>query len=258
MILIDRLCYISNLRETNPGEKFAFTILTLCICVGSRSIIIGLVALLVTGFLTVCKGKIPLKYYLNLMSVPMVFIILSTLAIIINFSKVPLSAYAFQVGNVYITSSRESIELAIRLVCTSLSSVSCLYFLSLSTPMTDILMVLKKCRCPDILIELMLLIYRFIFILLDIAYYILTSQNARLGNKDFKTSCKSMGALFAALLVRAFQKSSALYDAMESRCYDGTIRVLSENYPPRQKEIIYIIVFEVFLISLWVGIRIWN
>lgn len=255
MILIDKLCYTSNLREINPGEKFAFSIITLFICVGSRSILICLITLGVMSVLTVGKGKIPIQYYRNLMCVPLVFILLSTIAIIVNFSNKPLSAYAFSIGGIYITSSWKSIEFALRLFCTSLSSISCLYFLSLSTPMTDILMVLKKCHCPDILIELMLLIYRFIFILLETAYDILTSQKARLGNKDFKTSCKSMGTLLAVLLVRAFKRSSVLYDAMESRCYDGTIRVLSENYPPKLKEILYIVLYELFLISIFVGIK---
>ena len=50
-----------------------------------------------------------------------------------------------------------------------------------------------------------------------------------------------------SLFVRAMKKSGALYDAMESRCYDGTIRVLNENYPPAGKEITAIVLFELAL-----------
>lgn len=37
MIVIDKLCYQSKLRYENAGEKFAFAVITLCICVMSRS-----------------------------------------------------------------------------------------------------------------------------------------------------------------------------------------------------------------------------
>lgn len=103
------------------------------------------------------------------------------------------------------------------------------------------------------MIELMLLIYRFIFVLSDIASAISASQAARLGNKNFSTSCKSFGALGSVLFIRAFAKSSRLYDAMESRCYDGTIRVLQEQYPPRKKEVVWIALFELLLLFLMIG-----
>ena len=41
MIVIDKLCYQSKLRYENAGEKFAFAVLTLLICVVSRSIAVA-------------------------------------------------------------------------------------------------------------------------------------------------------------------------------------------------------------------------
>ncbi len=186
--------------------------------------------------------------------IPLAFLFLSTLAIIVNFSRAPLDAFALSVGSYYITGSRASLAFAVQLIVTALASVSCLYFLSLNTPMTDILLVLRKIRCPELVIELMMLIYRFIFVLMEISSAISTAQDSRLGNKDFKTSLKSFGALASVLLIRAMKKSNALYDAMESRCYGGTIRVLDENYPPKGNEIIYIVLFEFFLL----GVTIWR
>ena len=53
------------------------------------------------------------------------------------------------------------------------------------------------------------------------------------------------------------KKSGALYDAMESRCYDGTIHVLTENYPPKAKEIAGIACFEILLLilTIWSKLR---
>lgn len=252
-MIIDKLSYHSNLRYVNACEKTVFAVITLLLCVMSRSIAIAVIVLAAMGGLTVVKGGTPLFRYLRLMTVPLAFLLMSTAAIILNWSKTPLDAFAIPLGNHYITSSLDSLLFGLQLILTALAGVSCLYFLSLSTPMPDILMALGRFHVPALMIELMLLIYRFIFVLSDISSSISTSQDARLGNKDFRTSCKSFGALGSVLFIRAFAKSSRLYDSMESRCYDGTIRVLREEYPPRKKEVVWIVLFELLLLFLMIG-----
>ena len=253
MIAIDKFCYISRLRYVNASEKFALAVITLLICIAGQSFVISAAVLAVMGVLTVRKGGLPFSRYRKMLMWPLGFHILSTLAIMINVSRVPLDLFAVPLGGWYITGSAAGALRTARLIVTALAGVSCLYFLSLSTPMTDILTVLGYCRCPRLIIELMLLIYRFIFVLLDIASAMTTAQNARLGNKDFRTACHSFGQMASALLLRALKKSNALYDAMEARCYDGTIRVLKEDYPPKAREIATIAVFEFILLILLAG-----
>ena len=48
----------------------------------------------------------------------------------------------------------------------------------------------------------------------------------------------------ASLFILALKRSNALYDAMESRCYDGSIRVLSREQPAKAGEITAIILYE--------------
>ena len=99
----------------------------------------------------------------------------------------------------------------------------------------------------------MLLIYRYIFLLLDISFCISLSQDSRLGNRDLKTSMRSFGAMVSVLLIRAMARSGALYDAMEARCYDGRLQVLDEQYPPKRTEILWIFFFEslLFVLTIW-------
>lgn len=56
----------------------------------SRSIAVACLALAVTGILTVKKGGIPFSRYLHFMTVPLVFLFFSTLAIVLNFPGRPL------------------------------------------------------------------------------------------------------------------------------------------------------------------------
>ena len=172
MITIDMLCYYSKLRYMNAMEKFTYAMLTLLFCVVSRSLAMAVLVLTVNGILTVRKGGIPFSRYWHYLMIPLTFLILSTLAVIINISPVPFDAAAVPLGTYYLTASYASIRKGIQMILTALASVSCLYFLSFNTPMTDVLSVLKKLHCPDLLVELMLLIYRYIFLLLDISFCI--------------------------------------------------------------------------------------
>ena len=256
MIVIDKLCYRSRLRYVNASEKFLYTVVTLVICVAGRSPAAAAAAFAVNGILTVRKGGIPLSRYIKLLMVPLAFLILGSAAVIVNISKTPLDAFAFPVGDWYITGSRDSVTDGALLWAVALSAVSCLYFLSLNTTMTDILEVLRKLHVPALLIELMLLIYRFIFVLLETASAITTAQKSRLGNRDYRTKVRAFGSMCSALFIQAFRRANALYDAMESRCYDGGVRVLSEEQPVSRKEICYIAVFEIILLAVTIGSRV--
>ena len=222
MIIIDKLSYSSGLADVSPEEKFAYAVLTLLVCVVSRSVTAAVIVLAVNGILNVKKGRVPFHLYLKYLMVPLIFLLLSTLAILVNVSKEPLDAYAIPVGQYYVTSSW---------------------------------MGLKK-GGQMILTALMLLTYRFIFILMEGASAIMTAQKARLGNRDLKTSIQSFGQMASVVFVRALKQSDALYNAMESRCYDGEIRVLSGEYEKNKSNFRKIAVFEAVLILLAVWGRI--
>ncbi|MCI9237240.1 MAG: cobalt ECF transporter T component CbiQ [Dorea sp.] len=258
MIIIDKLCYQSRLRYANAAEKFTFATLTLIICIVSRSFTISALVLIIMGILTVKVGGVPGACYVRAMLVPAAFLILSTLAVMVNLSKTPLDAFALPAGSYYITSSISGILAGLRLMLTALSSVSCLYFLSMNTPVTDILEVMKRLHVPRILLELMLLTYRFIFLMLSLSSAITTAQNSRLGNKDLKTSRTSFSRMLSSVLILSLKHSNALYDAMESRCYAGVIRTLPLHHPARRSEILAIAGCDFFLIAISIYIKLWR
>lgn len=246
MMMIDKLAYSSKLRNKHPALKAAFAVGTLLICVGARSFIVSLMTLIIIGGLTVLSGRISFLRYLKLLSLPFGFLILGTAAIMVNITDHPLDLFSLQVGTTYLAVSHHSLREGAVLAATALASVSCLYFLTLSTAMLDILNLLRRLHCPKLMVELMLLIYRYLFVVMDMAKAITVSQHCRLGNRDFRTELHSAGQLFAVLLIKSLKRSSLLFDAMESRCYDGEIRVLYEYYPVKK--------LEIFGVSAFLGI----
>ena len=162
-----------------------------------------------------------------------------------------MDAFAISIGSFYLTGSVTDVFFCLRLICTAFASVSCLYFLALSTPVTDLVLALRRFHIPPLLIELMILIYRFIFLLQEIAHQISVAQKSRLGNCNYRTAIRSFGALLSALFIRSVRQSSILFDALEARGYHGEIQVLEEIVPPRRHEIFLFFIFELSLILLW-------
>jgi cobalt/nickel transport system permease protein len=64
--------------------------------------------------------------------------------------------------------------------------------------------------------------------------------------------------MISSVFVLSIKRSNALYDAMESRCYDGTIQVLPEYYPAKRSEILWITAFEMLLFAITIVSLVWR
>lgn len=228
---IDRMAYMSNLKNIEPMQKVIFALFTLGICMWANDIFISSIVIFIMAAITVLVGKIPLKIFVRLLLLPMSFLFIGVTTIAINIlSKPDDFIWYFCVNDYYIGVSFIGIETALKLFFKALGSVSCLYFLSLNTPMVSLMSALIRFKVPKLMIELMGLIYRFIFVLMETADTIITAQNSRLGYSRISTGYRSLGVLIASVFIRAYKHSDDLYISMESRGYDGEFNVLEEPY----------------------------
>ncbi len=246
-MLIDYYAQLSGLRKYNAGAKAAFAFLNLCIVIAVNKITLSLFVMAFMSLATLLKGKTPLKVYAKLMSIPLAFIVLSSVMIGIEFSSHPLGKYFISLHFIYAGITQNSALTAARVFFKAMAGISSLYLLSLSTPINEIVTVLEKLRLPKIFTELMHLIYRYIFILFDTVFRMQTSAKARLGFCGFKTSCKSFAMVAGSLFISALKKSQAYYDALLSRGYDGRLEFLSEEYPLKASHILSAAIYYVVL-----------
>ncbi len=256
MINIDKYAYISKLKQTAPMKKLFFALLTLGVCLWANSVIVSILVLLMMGWITVYKGGTPFALFFKLLLVPMSFLVIGVLTIGINVSD-NQSAFLFSVSvlGTHIGVSQAGIQNATRLFFKALGAVSCLYYLSLSTPMVDLLAVLRRLKVPKLFVELMGLIYRFIFVLLETADTMFTAQNSRLGYSSLTSVYRSLAALASTLFIRAYKRSDELYTALEARGYDGELNVLEEPFQTHITEYIAPVVINLFLILTTLFLR---
>lgn len=229
MLSLDKLAYTSAIRMKNPNEKLCFSLSFLFVCIFCNHWIISLFVFGLMSFFSVAIAKISFKVYVKLLALPLLFTIFGVLGVF--FSQWGISA-----GN-----SREVWLLAFSLLIKSFASTSCLYFLILSTPMVDVIYSLSCCKLPSLFLELMMLMYRYIFVLLEFSYIVFISQESRLGYVTYRKSISSLAKLASSLFLSSYQRAGEYFSAMESRLYQGEIKVLRIAYQKNSKNYIKIL-----------------
>ena len=229
MLYIEQFVYTNKMREVHSLEKLGFALLTMIICLASSDrLVIPLLTTLIMSCLLVAKARIPLRVLLKLFSIPLGFLLISAITIALTISKQPEDLTSFiRLGDFYLGFTTEGLRLAIQTTSVSLGAVSCLYFLALTTPTTELLYSLRLIKLPSLLIELMTLIYRFIFLFLETALQIYTAQSSRWGYSNMRRSFTSLGLLLANVWGKAYFKSRQLYTGMLSRGYENELKLLN-------------------------------
>ena len=229
---IDFYAQQSRLCGWHSGWKLALAIFCAAAVLSAQTPLVPICLFGAMGMLTVRRGGVPLKYYLSLLSVPALFILLSCLSILIQIGSEPGAVLSFQLGNWRLSVTSQSQQTASLALFRAFGATSCLYFLSLSTPISRLIGVLGRCRVPPAATELMALIYRYLFILLETHRQMTLASESRLGYQGFRRRISTMLKNAFGLLFLSFRRTSDLLTALESRCYDGELRFL-----PRPEQI---------------------
>lgn len=253
MLNIDGFAYSNKLRHIHPLEKAGFAFITMLLCLGFSLSAISCLVILLMAFAIVGLARIPVKVYFRLMSLPFSFLLIGVLTIAISITPQGLGAGWLAKMNIFgitVGFTYGGLTTAGSLFLKSLASVSCLYFVSLTTPAVEMVAVMRKMKFPALFIELTDLIYRFIFVMLATAEDIYVSQSSRWGYASVKNSMKSLGQLTAALFVKAIHRSQTLFTALSSRGYTGQLNVLTPEYTVSVNNIILIAIVEAALVFI--------
>lgn len=224
MLLIDRYAYNNRLRDFNPFIKCVVVAIALVIATTTQNIYINLSIFGTMVFSTIIIAGIPIKSYMKIFSIPMFFLLLSILAIIISLSKVDVFLWSIRISSYYIGIMEDSIDEAFLLSSRVFASVSSTFFLGLTTPLNHIVRVLKRLHIPSLIIELTVLIYRFIFVFLEEAKEIYNGQEMKFGYTNMKNSLHSVGLLIRSLFTRLLLRNRDMLVVLECKLYDGEFR----------------------------------
>ena len=228
----DRYAYLSRLRRVDPVAKVLSALAVMLFCLFSESVAVGLATLGVMCGLNVALGGQQPRAVLHYLRVPLAFLVIGCLTIVVR--PLPEEAAALWAARLFgrfrwgITWGQ--LNAGLMVFCKAMGSISAMFFLAMNTPMTDLILALERLHVPRLLVELMELIYRFIFVLTGTMERIRTAQDSRLGYVGLRRSIQSAGILCSMVFLRAWKKGDRVYTALESRGYNGSLTTLPTEY----------------------------
>jgi cobalt/nickel transport system permease protein len=256
---IDTIAYTNRLRQLPPGQKIMFAIALLLITYCTRTP----VQILILGWVsiwTVIYAGISAKTYLRLLAISAGFWLTSLPAFV--FSVVDLSLLSFVRadvwqgfgwGDYYIYLSRQGIQQAWELGVRAIAATACIYFVILTVPFAEILDILRRSGCPALLTDLLMLMYRFIFVLLRTARELWTAQQSRGGYRTRKLWLKSLALLIGQLLRRTLENYRKVSLTLESRGFTGDFRVCHSRRYVTSKRYIFEALFGCAILVVLTG-----
>jgi cobalt/nickel transport system permease protein len=252
--LLDDYAQSNALRDTNPRLKLLLGLGAILLCVSSATPIAPLFIAFTMSLIIVRLAKIPWRFYSTLLLIPLSFALLS--AIVVAFmTGTGDQLFAINVFGLNLGISVDGANLALLLIARTFGGMCSLFFIALTTPMIEIFSELKSLRVPETVIDLSMMIYRYIFVFLDQATVIHNAQVMRLGDAGIKKSLNSFAMLSSVLFLRAWEQGERLIIAMDARCYNGKLNIMEQSGRAEPKTIFAVLGYMAMIAAIAVLTR---
>ncbi|GAA0101766.1 cobalt ECF transporter T component CbiQ [Paraclostridium bifermentans] len=226
MLEIDNCAYLNNIKDVNPLIKLGITFIGVIASMLTQNANIHILIMLFMTALILFIARVDMKLYIKCLKIPIIFLIIGIGLNLINISF-ENKDYIFNVNilGLYIGTTEFAVKSSVNILLRAMSCIISIYFLILTTPFNQLIIVLKKLYIPHTLIELMILIYRFIFIFIEEAEEIYKSQQLKFGYTNLRTSYNSMSLLIKTLFFRMMRRYEDMSISLDIKLYDGKFHV---------------------------------
>ncbi|MCU9812601.1 cobalt ECF transporter T component CbiQ [Paraclostridium sp. AKS81] len=226
MLEIDNCAYLNNIKDVNPLIKLGITFIGVIASMLTQNANIHILIMLFMTSLILFIARVDMKLYIKCLKIPIIFLIIGIGLNLINISFENKN-YIFNVNilGLYIGTTEFAVKSSVNILLRAMSCIISIYFLILTTPFNQLIIVLKKLHIPHTLIELMILIYRFIFIFIEEAEEIYKSQQLKFGYTNLRTSYNSMSLLIKTLFFRMMRRYEDMSISLDIKLYDGKFHV---------------------------------
>ncbi|MCW2272945.1 cobalt ECF transporter T component CbiQ [Rhodoblastus acidophilus] len=214
---IDREAHLNRWRQKPLVEKLLLALGMMLLALALKPWpAAALITAVMTGA-TLIGARVSPRVWLACATAPLGFLTVGVVSLVL---RIELNGVSLAPGG---------IEAAGSLAARSAAGVTCLLFLALTTPTCDLLAGARRVGVPAEIIEVALLMYRFLFILADEVSAMDAAQAARLGHASKGRRLRSLGLVAANLLPRALDRARRMEIGLAARGWRGEMRVLSDR-----------------------------
>ncbi len=221
MLIIDKYAYQNRWVDVSPSYKW-WAYLAVLVSAMLTSMVWQFVLFLLLSIVTCYAGRLTSRQYLSWLSLPFGFLAMSLIAMLLTYSDSSTRLIAsLPLFDGYIGISAQTVDTALTTLFRCLCSIAATLCFVIITPFNQCVVLLKKARLPSVLVEQILLTYRFIFIFIEEAHAIFTAQTLRFGYTRRGLWLKSLAMLVGVLLQRVMVRHQHMQSALAVKLYQG-------------------------------------
>jgi cobalamin biosynthesis protein CbiM/cobalt ECF transporter T component CbiQ len=127
-----------------------------------------------------------------------------------------------------VTITDAGVSFAVLLYARATSALLLMFSFAVSTPVPHLSAALRKLRMPDVFVEMMVLIYRYTFLLMESAERMHLAAECRFGYSGYMRSMRTTSKLTVGVFMRSLDTAEKGQITLQCRNYRGEFRSLSE------------------------------
>ncbi|WP_165311445.1 cobalt ECF transporter T component CbiQ [Vibrio ziniensis] len=221
MLIIDKYAYQNRWVAVSPSYKW-WAYLAVLVTAMMTPIAWQFALFILLSVVTCYAGRLTSKQYLQWLSLPFGFLAMSLIAMLVTYSDNSAHLIAsLPMFDGYVGVSAQTVDTAMTTFFRCLCSIAATLCFVIITPFNQCVTLLKKARLPSVLVEQVLLTYRFIFIFIEETHAIYTAQTLRFGYIKRGLWLKSLAMLVGVLLQRVMIRHHHMQSALAVKLYQG-------------------------------------
>jgi cobalt/nickel transport system permease protein len=166
----------------------------------------------------VAGARVPARLFFGTMLVPFGFLLTSGLALCLTLG--------FGADGVTLGLSAAGARTALTAGLRAAGALAVTLCFACTVPTAAWMALLRRARVPEALLDLVMLVYRMLFVLDDARLAIMRAQDNRLGFRTLPVALRSTARAAAALFLRCLQRAARLQQGLASRGYSDRLVVL--------------------------------
>ncbi|MCD6381061.1 MAG: cobalt ECF transporter T component CbiQ [Candidatus Odinarchaeota archaeon] len=238
----------STLHRMSALTKFIVSVLLVAAVISINSPI-KLLLLMIVSLAMVLISRINLRILWKWILLPVYFALV--ISILMPFYTPGHVIGSVSIGPIKVAVTYEGIEASVKILLKAFTSTMVMLSLSSTTPFFKIVSLLRKVL-PLIVLDILILFYRFVFIFSDEVINMMISQELRgFSNQGLLWKVKNLAYFTGTLLLESIDRAERTYLAMKLRGYTGKFNLYVSGTKVGLKDIIFLLLVFTFLSMLY-------
>ena len=246
MFAIDEIVQASPAKAWPPMGKLFLTAVLLVASLLSNTILVPLISIAIgLGLLFFSTSFPPPRFILFALSNAILAVAVGAIIIAALTAGNPI--YTLWIGSWAIVFTEQGVSQAIFVFLRSTAGIIIMLFFATSMPIPHLAYVLCRLRIPKEIIELVVLIYRYSFLVLEQAEAMFLAARCRLGFRGFKNSIRTFSQVAVGMFIRAMDVVERSQVALDCRNFQGDFPLYRDPVPLTVSWFILPIILFIFL-----------